>query len=92
MNVKDNSNGSIPDFNKMLWRCHCCNQERQDKFIKVATHDISSAYGLETGTMFINCKYCVDIPGCKEKAFDRQWVIKTFLPGLNKNANYSVEL
>ena len=69
----------VPDFDKMVWKCPCCSQERTDKYIKVIHHDISALFGLETGMMMINCKYCVDMPGCKEKAFDRAWVIEHFL-------------
>jgi len=74
----------IPDFEKMVWKCPCCDQQRTDKFIKVFQHDISSLYGHPTGTMFVNCKYCADMPGCYEKASNREWVINKFLPGRGK--------
>ncbi len=80
MNSQNNPIGSPPDFEKLVWKCPCCEQNRTDKFIKVVTHDISRLYDSETGTMFINVKYCVDMPGCKEKAMDRSWVIKRFIP------------
>ena len=73
-----------PDFENMVWTCPCCNQQRTDKYIKVRTHDISVLMGLETGTAFINCKYCIDMPGCIEKASNRDWVIEKFKPNLNK--------
>jgi len=68
----------VPEFDKMTWKCPCCEQQRTDKFIKVHAHDTSVLFGMETGTMFVNVKYCVDMPGCKEKAFDRAWVLKRF--------------
>lgn len=80
MNGKNNFSPIPPDFDKMVWKCPCCGQERTDKYIKVMTHDISTIHDLETGTMFVNVKYCADMPGCQEKAFDRNWVLKTFLP------------
>lgn len=64
-----------PDFEAMTWKCPCCGQMRTDKYIKVATHDMGTIFGHETGVMFINCKYCVDMPGCKEKAVNREWVL-----------------
>ena len=78
---KNNLAPTPPDFDSMVWTCPCCTQKRTDKFIKVISHDVSALHGLETGTMFINCKYCADMPGCKEKAFNRDWVLSTFLPG-----------
>lgn len=69
----------IPDFDKMTWKCPCCSQQRTDKYIKVISHDVSVLFGSETGVMFINCKYCADMPMCKEKAFNREWVINHFL-------------
>ena len=80
-------NFAPPDFDKMVWKCPCCKTDRTDKFIKVHAHDVSVLNGLETGTMFINVKYCADMPGCKEKAFDRNWVIQNFLPRLASNEN-----
>jgi hypothetical protein len=82
MNGQNNPAMPIPDFDKLVWKCPCCDQQRTDKYIKVMTHDIGGLYDLETGVMFINVKYCVDMPGCKEKAHDREWVLKTFLPEL----------
>lgn len=73
---------NIPDFDKITWKCPCCGQERSDKYIKVMSHDISVLLGHDTGTAFVNCKYCVDMPGCKEKAFNREWVLKRFFPTL----------
>ncbi len=70
---------SIPDFDKIVWKCPCCNQARTDKYIKVAQHDVSLLFGHETGSMFINCKYCADMPGCQEKAMDHKWVVDHFL-------------
>lgn len=81
----DKNTHVLPDFNNMLWRCPCCDTNRNDKFIKTYSHDVSVIIGLETGTMFINVKYCADVPGCKDKAFDRDWVIKKFLPRLEKD-------
>lgn len=70
-----------PEFDKIVWKCPCCSQERTDKFIKVMTHDVGSLFSHPPGIMFINCKYCSDMPVCQEKAFNRDWVLKTFLPG-----------
>lgn len=92
MNGQKNPMLPVPDFDKMVWKCPCCSQERTDKFIKVATHDIGALFGHETGTMFVNCKYCVDMPGCKEKATNREWVLQHFFKSFQKDANYSVEL
>jgi hypothetical protein len=74
-----------PDFDKMVWLCPCCKQKRTDKYIKVTTHDVGYLYNQEPGVMFINVKYCVDMPGCKEKAMDHEWVIKNFFPELKAN-------
>jgi hypothetical protein len=68
-----------PDFEKITWKCPCCNQERTDKYIKVMTHDISKLFDCETGTMFINCRYCTDMEQCSLKAHDRAWIINRFL-------------
>lgn len=69
---------SPPDFDKMTWKCPCCSQLRTDKYIKVISHDVSRLHNMETGVMFVNVKYCVDVPMCKEKAFDREWVLHHF--------------
>lgn len=82
----------VPDFDKMVWKCPCCNLERTDKFIKVAHHDTSALFGHPTGTMFINCKYCVDMPGCQEKAFNREWVINHFLKRFVDDANIKTDV
>lgn len=67
-----------PDFESMVWKCPCCEQKRTDKFIKVFAHDVGTLFGFDVGVMFVNVKYCVDMPGCKEKAFNRGWVINHF--------------
>lgn len=93
MNGSNFAPPSPPDFDKMVWKCPCCKQDRTDKYIKVISHDVSTLHGLETGTMFINCKYCVDMPVCQEKAHSRDWVIKNFLPGREeKNVRDNIEL
>jgi hypothetical protein len=66
------------DFENMAWECHVCAQERKSKYIKVSCHDISDMRGQETGVIYINCRYCGDIPACKEKAFNREWVYNRF--------------
>lgn len=71
---------SPPDFDNMTWKCPCCLQNRQSKYIKVMVHDVSTLFSLEVGTFVINCRYCVDMPICQEKAFNREWVIHKFLP------------
>lgn len=71
----------VPDFEKIKWKCMCCNQERTDKFIKVNTFDVSHIYNHPPGVFFINIKYCVDVPSCQQKSNDRVWVIKNFFPG-----------
>lgn len=73
-----------PDFDSLVWECHCCRTKRTDRYIRVRTHDIGSLYGLDTGVMFVNCRYCADVPACEIKATDREFVIKTLLPGRNK--------
>ena len=92
MNGQSNFSPAPPDFDKMVWKCPCCNMERTDKFIKVMKHDISSLYGMETGSMVINVKYCADMLGCIDKASNRDWVLKTFLPGRGEDGRYNVEL
>jgi len=76
-----------PDFDKMTWKCPCCGQERNDKYIKVIAHDVSKLFGHDTGIMHVNVKYCVDMPGCKEKAFDRGWVIEHFFNKFAKDGH-----
>ena len=80
MNGQNNLIPSPPDFDSLTWKCPCCGLKRTDRYIKVRQHDISTLYGQETGTMFVNCKYCVDVPACKEKAENREWVLNHFLP------------
>lgn len=79
MNSQNNPLQSAPDFEKMVWSCPCCKQQRQDKYLKVSSHDISQLFNCDTGTAFVNCRYCADMPGCKEKAIDRTWVINNIL-------------
>lgn len=67
-----------PDFEKFTWKCPCCKQDRMDKFIKVNTFDIGDLFEQIPGVMFINVKYCIDVPSCQQKAFDRRWVVKHF--------------
>ena len=87
MNTKNNfAPPSPPDFDKMTWRCPCCAQMRTDKYIKVISHDVSVLHGMDTGVMFVNVKYCVDMPTCKDKAFDREWVLKHFFEKRVKDA------
>ena len=69
------------DLEKMTWKCECCSQQRSDKYIKVRSHDVGDVFDQPAGVMFANCKYCVDMPGCLEKASDRVWVINHFFPG-----------
>lgn len=76
-----------PDFDKMVWKCPCCSQDRTDKYIKIIQHDVSGLFGSKTGTIIVNCKYCADMPGCKDKAFDRGWVINHFFKGFVEDVN-----
>jgi hypothetical protein len=77
-----------PDFEKMTWKCKCCGMERLDKFIKVSKIDMSHLYNEAPGVFVVNVKYCGDVPSCQQKAFDRNWVIKTYFPGkLNDNTD-----
>ena len=69
-----------PDFEKMTWKCPCCGLDRLDKFIRVNTLDIGHLFDSQPGVMFINVKYCIDVPSCKQKAADREWVVKHFFP------------
>ncbi len=81
-----------PDFDKMTWLCHCCGQHRTDRYIKVNSHDTSQLFNLETGVMFVNVRYCNDMPACKEKASNREWVIKRFFPKFIKDENASLNI
>lgn len=72
-----------PDFETMTLKCPCCEQKRLIKFIKINTIDIGSLFDFETGEMFLNVKYCSDVPSCKEKAFNGEWVINKFFPRKN---------
>lgn len=92
MNGHNNFAPSPPDFDKMVWKCPCCSQQRSDKYIKVVQHDVSVLFGHETGSMFINCKYCADVDPCKEKAFNRGWVINHFLEKFAKDDKHKIEL
>ena len=80
-----------PDFDKMTWKCHCCSQQRQDKYIKVYSHDTSALLGLDTGSIFVNVRYCNDMPGCKDKASNREWVINRFFPTFAKDCHARIE-
>jgi len=50
------------------WTCHICGKERADNNISVFTADFSMKYGLPSGTMQQNVRYCNDNPVCEEKA------------------------
>lgn len=80
------------DFDKITWKCPCCSMERSDKYIKVIAHDTSVLFGWPTGTMFINVKYCIDMPGCKDKAFNRSWVINHFLERFIKDEHAKIDI
>lgn len=67
------------DFEKVLWVCPACSEPRKDNFIRFATHDISSLLGIDTGIIFLHCRYCSDKPACKEKAYTRDWVLEHYL-------------
>ncbi len=82
----------LPDFDKMVWKCPCCSQDRTDKYIKVIQHDVSALFGSPTGSIFVNCKYCADMPGCKDKAFDRGWVINHFFKRFVDDSNAKVNV
>ncbi len=82
----------VPDFDAMVWTCPCCSQKRNDKYIKVMHHDVSALFGAETGAIVLNVKYCVDMPGCKEKAFSREWVINHFFQRFIKDEQHKIEL
>jgi hypothetical protein len=69
-----------PNFDKITWKCPCCDQQRLDKFIRVNTIDIGNLFNSPPGIMFINVKYCVDVPSCQQKASDRNWVYRKFFP------------
>lgn len=92
MNGQKNPMAAPPAFDKMVWRCPCCSQDRTDKFIKVCSHDVGVLFGHDTGSMFVNVKYCADMPGCKEKAFNRGWVIDHFFKKFMTDANIKIDL
>jgi hypothetical protein len=79
-----------PDFDKMTWRCHCCEQERTDKYIKIRCHDTSALFGMDTGCMVVNVRCCVDMPHCQEKAANREWVINKFFKSFIKDENHKI--
>lgn len=69
-----------PNFDKITWKCPCCDQQRLDKFIRVNAVDIGTLFNSPPGVMFVNVKYCTDVPSCQQKAFDHNWVYKKFFP------------
>lgn len=69
-----------PDFENMKYRCPACKQERLDKFIRVQIMDVGHIFNFDPGLLFLNMKYCSDIPTCKLKATDMEWVVKNFFP------------
>lgn len=71
------------DFDNLTWKCHICNLERKDSFIKVYKHDISHRHNLPTGCIIFNVRYCNDVQSCKEKASSIEYIL-TRLSG-NKN-------
>jgi hypothetical protein len=73
-----------PDFDRLTLLCPCCGLERQDKYLKIVMHDVSQLFGHPTGSIHINCKYCVDVDQCKKKAHDREWVIDHFFKNFMK--------
>jgi hypothetical protein len=40
------------------WKCHVCDEEREDIFISMAKRDVSEAHGLPPGTIGYNVMYC----------------------------------
>jgi hypothetical protein len=85
-------NRGMPDFDNMTWLCPCCKQNRTDKFIKVMIHDVSGLFGLETGCMMVNVKYCIDVPSCVQKSHDREWVIHNYFKKFVDNENAKIEV
>lgn len=78
---------NVPDFSTLKWKCHCCDRDREDKFIKISTHDTSKLFSNDTGSMYINARYCNDNEECKKKAFNREWVINRFFNDFMQNNN-----
>ena len=78
------------DLSKLTFKCHCCNQDRMDKFIKTFAHDVSKLFDLVTGTMFVNCRYCNDMPSCAEKASNREWIINKFFSKFVENTDHKI--
>lgn len=54
--------------NKITWTCHVCGKERPDQLISVFKRDISHTFGLPTGTVQENVRYCNDSQSCFDRA------------------------
>jgi redox-regulated HSP33 family molecular chaperone len=76
MENQNDMSGQLPDFENQTWKCPCCQQQRQEKYLKISVHDVSALFGHDVGTMYVNCKYCNDMPMCRDKAMNRLWVLK----------------
>lgn len=66
-------------FEPLTLKCHCCEIERKDTFIKIYRHDVSFFVDSTSGTLVLNCRYCCDNEICKKKASDRAWIKDRFL-------------
>ena len=82
------SNLTLPDFDKMTWKCNVCEKDRPCKFMKFYSHEISDLLVVPI-SVHINVRYCVDMPQCKEKASNFEWVankfFKKFIPDHGEN-------
>ena len=55
-------------FIDLVWLCPFCREERPDRHISVKTNDLSAKFGLPSGTMYENIKYCNDRKDCTDRA------------------------
>ena len=69
----------VVNFDDMKFKCQCCNMTRPHKSLRSVQHDISSIYNIDTGTVVLNCRYCLELPECKPRAFNREWVLEHVL-------------
>lgn len=65
------------------WACHVCGRVRDDRYISVYTTDRSKEYGLPSGTMSHNVRYCNDNKECIAGASE----VDFFSPKLMEKVN-----
>lgn len=50
----------LDKFNTINWSCHICGKVREDRFISVRSNDVSKKFGLNSGSITENIRYCND--------------------------------